>query len=69
MAQYKNKMARYVFNKETIAGLGVMQIVTSEDEWVAEAYMETNYSKLTEEKFIQTVKDYVAFNVKYDEIS
>lgn len=56
-------------NKESVAGLSVTQIVKAEMEWCAEAYMETDYSTLTENDFIKTIKDYVAFNVKYDEIS
>ena len=30
--------------------------------------METDYSTLTEEDFVKTIKDFVAFKVKYDEI-
>ncbi|MGP5537128.1 HsdM family class I SAM-dependent methyltransferase [Psychrobacter glacincola] len=48
-------------NKESIAGLSVTQEVTADDEWCAEAYMETDYSALSEEDFINTIKDYVAF--------
>jgi type I restriction enzyme M protein len=56
-------------NKENIQGLSIMQIVNAEMEWCAEAYMETDYGALTEEDFVKTVKDYVAFKVKYDEVS
>ena len=56
-------------NKESIVGLSVNKSITAEDEWCAEAYMETDYSTLTEEDFMKTIKDYVAFKVKYDEIS
>ncbi len=52
-------------NKENITGFSVMQKVTSHDEWCAEAYMETDYSNLTEKDFINTVKEYIAFRVKY----
>lgn len=48
-------------NKESIAGLSVTQEITADDEWCAEAYMETDYSYISDENFIQTIKDYVAF--------
>jgi len=44
----KNWLSAYI-NKENITGLSVMQEVTKDDEWCAEAYVETNYSKLTDE--------------------
>lgn len=50
-------------NKKEIAGHSVMQMVTAEDEWCAEAYMETDYSKLNEEDFTKTIREYVAFEV------
>jgi type I restriction enzyme M protein len=52
--------------KESIAGLSVMQIVKAEDEWCAESYMETDYSNLTEEGFEKTIKEYLAFKIKYE---
>ena len=48
-------------NKESIAGLSVMQEVSHYDEWCAEAYMETDYSTLSKENFTETLKQYVAF--------
>lgn len=57
-------------NNKNIAGLSITQKVTAQDEWCAEAYMETDYSVLTDEDFIKTIKDYVAFqflNGEYDE--
>jgi type I restriction-modification system DNA methylase subunit len=48
-------------NKEVIAGHSVMKEVNAEDEWCAEAYMETNYSELNQDKFIEVIKNYIAF--------
>lgn len=48
-------------NKKEVPGLSVMHHVTAADEWCAEAYMQTDYSTLTEADFIRTVKQYVAF--------
>ncbi|QBR71134.1 methyltransferase [Beijerinckiaceae bacterium] len=45
-------------NREKEVGLSVLQAVTAQDEWCAEAYMETDYSKLTIEDFAKTVRDY-----------
>lgn len=56
-------------NKEIVTGFSVMQVITAEDEWCAEAYMETDYSTLNENDFIKTIRDYRAFKIKYDELS
>jgi type I restriction enzyme M protein len=45
-------------NREKEVGLSVLQAVTADDEWCAEAYMETDYSKLTIDDFAKTVRDY-----------
>jgi type I restriction enzyme M protein len=63
----KSKWLKAFINKENIAGLSITHIVSAEMEWCAEAYMETDYSTLTENDFIKTIKDYVAFKVKYDQ--
>lgn len=50
-------------NREVITGLSLMQNVAAEDEWCAEAYMETDYSTLTKTDFENEVKKYVAFRI------
>jgi 16S rRNA G966 N2-methylase RsmD len=50
-------------NRDDIPGECIKQYVTHEDEWCAEAYMETNYSKITKEQFENTVKDYAIFKL------
>lgn len=42
-------------------GLSVMRCVEHTDEWVAEAYMETDYSKLSCADFERKMKEYIAF--------
>jgi type I restriction enzyme M protein len=37
--------------------------VTADDEWCAEAYMETDYSTLSPEDFDAEIKKYVAFRI------
>lgn len=51
-------------NKKVIPGLSAMHAVTGKDEWLCEAYMETDYSKLTEADFQQTINDYLAYLIK-----
>ena len=49
-------------------GETVVKHVTAEDEWCAEAYMETDYNSLSEKDFIQKLVDYSAFLVQNEEI-
>lgn len=44
-------------------GLSVLKKVGHSDEWLAEAYMETDYSKLTKEDFEIELKRHVLFNL------
>ena len=48
-------------NQEEVPGLSVRREVTFEDEWCAEAYMETDYSTLTEFDFEKKIRDYIAY--------
>lgn len=48
-------------NKDVLPGFSVMQKVGAEDEWCAEAYMETDYSTLTQEHFEEAVRKYTIF--------
>lgn len=52
-------------NKEEKAGFSVTRVVSADDEWCAEAYMETDYSLLSKEDFIKSVKDFVYFKELY----
>ena len=54
-------------NTKNIAGLCVTRKVKAEDEWCAEAYMETDYSALKDEDFVKTIKSYVAFQFLYEQ--
>jgi len=51
-------------NRDDIPGECVKQYVTHENEWCAEAYMETNYSTITQDIFEQTVKNYMLFKLR-----
>lgn len=51
-------------NKDVADGLSARHCVGYKDEWLCEAYMQTDYSKLTQDDFQQTVNDYLAYLVK-----
>lgn len=51
-------------NREVHPGESVMHQVGPDDEWVAEAYMETDYSALTKENFESTILDFALFMLK-----
>ena len=57
----KDEWITAFFNNENVAGLSVTKFVTADDEWCAESYMETDYSNLTIDDFVKTIKEYVAF--------
>lgn len=59
----KNKWVNAFRNRELIDGFSLAQEVTEEDEWCAEAYMLTDYSKITEEDYGDTVKKYVLYKL------
>ena len=51
-------------DKKVIVGQSTLKAVKHSDEWLCEAYMETDYSLLSQKDFQQTVNDYCAFLVK-----
>ena len=57
------------WNKNEIPGFTVVKKISFKDEWLAEAYMETDYSVLTEDDFVQTIRNFVAFKIKNGEIN
>lgn len=51
-------------NKKKVPGLSVMKKVNWSDEWLAEAYMETDYTKLETKDFQNVINSYLAHLVK-----
>jgi type I restriction enzyme M protein len=51
-------------NRKEISQFSVNRKVTPEDEWIAEAYLETDYSLLDMKAFEQTVREYQAFKME-----
>jgi len=63
-ANWKNIKERFLqaYNdNEEVLGLSVKKAVSHEDEWCAEAYMETDYSNLSCADFESTIKKYLLF--------
>lgn len=50
-------------NSKEIPGVSVKKSVTAEEEWCAEAYLQTDYAALKKEDFIKTVRDFVSFKI------
>ena len=66
-AALRDKLLYAYRNNDVVPGLSARQEVGAEDEWCAEAYMETDYSTLCENDFISTIKKYVAYRFLNDE--
>jgi len=60
----KNKWVGNYRDRDDIPGGCVKQKVSYNDEWCAEAYMETDYSKITKNLFEETVKDFMIFKLR-----
>lgn len=51
-------------NHKSVDGLSATTEVSGKDEWLCEAYMKTDYSKLTESDFQKTINNYLAYLMK-----
>lgn len=63
-AALRDKFLYAYRNSDVVPGLSARQEVGVEDEWCAEAYMETDYSTLCENDFISKIRAYAAFLVQ-----
>lgn len=61
----KEKWVSYFINRRPEAGFSINKRITADMEWLAEAYMETDYSDLTDTDFMLELKKYSAFKVRY----
>lgn len=55
-----------MFRRKKIAGKSVWKKVATEDEWCAEAYLETDYSNISEKNFEKELKRYAYFKLFHD---
>jgi type I restriction-modification system DNA methylase subunit len=60
----QEKWIRLYKNKDIEVGFSARKSVKWDDEWLCEAYMETDYSTLCQTDFESTVRDYIAYLVK-----
>ena len=59
--EIKSKFLDAYKNNDEVAGLSVKRVVKFSDEWCAEAYMKTDYSKLSVTEFELVLKKYAIF--------
>lgn len=52
------------FNRKEVPGKSALACVTGNDEWLAEAYMETDYTSLSENDFHKMIRNYYAYLIK-----
>lgn len=57
----KEKWVSYFLNRKEEPGFSVNRIISAEDEWCAEAYMQTDYSIINDSDFEETVLNYATF--------
>jgi|LSQX01.1.fsa_nt_gb type I restriction-modification system DNA methylase subunit len=59
----KDKWLNAYLNRRVLPGESVTRKVDHNDEWCAEAYIETDYSKLTQEDFEKVVKKFLVHRI------
>ncbi len=59
----KKKWVDAFHNRDEISEFSVKKHVTADMEWCAEAYLEADYTQLTEEDYISTVEDYLIYSL------
>lgn len=61
--QIRDRWVETFRNREVHAGESVLQHVGVDDEWCAEAYMETDYTRLTQRDFERIVRNYAVYRL------
>ncbi|MHB1755642.1 MAG: N-6 DNA methylase [bacterium] len=64
----KEKWLTHFFNRKNEAGFSISKKVSANDEWAAEAYLETNYKKINKNYFIKTLLLYSSYLYSNKEI-
>lgn len=57
----KGKWLKHYVNKDEIPGLSIKRTLKPKDEWCAEAYMETDYTKISPDLFVNTLHQYSSY--------
>lgn len=61
----KNEWLSLYRNRDIKDGLSAKKCVSYKDEWLCEAYMKVDFSKMTKDDFSKTIRDYLAFEIKH----
>lgn len=56
-------------NRRAVSGESVLQKVSANHEWCAEAYMKTDYSNITKDDFIREMRKYVVFRISNGDVN
>ena len=67
--QIEEKWLSLYRNKTVEDGMSAMQAVSGDDEWLCEAYMKTDYTKLNEQDFQKTINNYLSYMIKEGKIN
>lgn len=59
----KDKWLHAFYNQEEIPSFSIKKEITVDDEWLAEAYLETDYSTITQNDFERKIKEYISFKI------
>lgn len=59
--EIRGKWLNSYHNRKEIPSLSILQSVNYNDEWLAEAYLETDYNEFKKEDFEKSIHDYIAF--------
>ena len=59
----EKKWLNLYFNRKSEKGISITKKVTSNDEWLAEAYMEVDYNKLNQDDFQKVLNEYLGYLV------
>ena len=65
-SEIEEKWVNAFKNREEIDGFSVLKAVSAEDEWCAEAYLQPDYSTITEKEFKKAVEEYFVYKSLYD---
>lgn len=60
----QNHWIETFINRQEIDGYSLQIKLKPEDEWCAEAYLVTDYSKITKDDLMQEIKSYLAFDIQ-----
>ncbi|MFL9955303.1 hypothetical protein PQR65_18100 [Paraburkholderia nemoris] len=65
-AKIKRSWLEAYFKQRVARGKSCKQAVTFTDEWIAEAYLDTDYTALTQEDFEKDLKRFALYNLMLD---